>query len=87
MLQFGIRAGFRPGSDLGRRFMGLGFQRFSMFGDWVFLERKKNDTVLSYIALSVSNSFIFFCTRRPNFYSFPLWHYSPISRSSFHYSR
>ncbi|WZZ35036.1 hypothetical protein YC2023_018437 [Brassica napus] len=24
--------------------MGLGFQRFSMFGDWEFLERKKNDT-------------------------------------------
>ena len=26
VLQFGIRAGFRPGSDPGRRFMGLRFQ-------------------------------------------------------------
>ncbi|WZZ47100.1 hypothetical protein YC2023_043359 [Brassica napus] len=51
--QFGIRAGFRPGSDPGRRLMGLGFQRFSMFvGDWEF--QNKSDTLLSRIIRLVS---------------------------------
>ena len=49
MLQFGIRAGFRPGSDPGRRFMGLGFQRFSMFQNWWLKKKKKIDTKKSSI--------------------------------------
>ena len=75
MLQFGIRAGFCPGSDLGQRFMGLVFQRFSMFRNWG-LKKKKFDTKKSSIirlVLSVSDFFFFLCRRRPSLCLFPLF--------------
>ncbi|CAN6829654.1 unnamed protein product, partial [Brassica oleracea] len=45
VLQFCIRAGFCPGSDPGQRFMGLVFQRFSMFRNWarVLGHRRRRD--------------------------------------------
>ena len=68
------QSGFRPGSDPGWRFMGLGFQFFfNIYGDWE-ISKKKVTSFVQYHSVNISDSdLVFFCMRRPSFCLFSLF--------------